>query len=60
MNTKKAKRTRKAMTPKMVRLPDDLVLWLQKHAAKKGVSSEAELIRQIAHEYRQRVDAAAA
>lgn len=56
MAIKKIKRAKKVTIPKMVRFPDDVVDWLQKRAAKRGISSEAELVRQIVHEYRQRVE----
>lgn len=56
MNTKKAKRLKKATTPKMIRFPNDIVVWLQKQAATRGISSEAELVRQIVHTERQRIE----
>jgi len=54
--TIKTKQKRKATVPKMIRFPADLVDWLAKRARSQGISSEAELVRQIAHEYRRRVE----
>jgi hypothetical protein len=41
---------------KNVRFPPDLLEWLQRHTKDRGISSEAELIRQIVHEYRRRLE----
>jgi hypothetical protein len=56
MQTKIRKPKRKTTVPKMIRFPADLVEWLTKRAADQGIRSEAELVRQIAHEYRQRIE----